>query len=171
MKSIFIGTRIEAFKVVSLKTKIEFVITKKKSFIDKYVDKRKYKIFYVDKKNLSNSLNLIKNSNARLIFSSGFPYLIPKIYLIKKKLFINSHPSLLPKYKGYRPVVEALKKKEKILGVSVHFINDNLDSGKIIYKKKLVLNKLTKINNIYKILFAITEPQAINYALDKILKK
>ena len=54
---------------------------------------------------------------------------------------INSHPSLLPKYKGLRPIREALKNNERELGVTVHYMNENLDDGKIIIKKKFLLKK------------------------------
>ena len=100
MKSIFLGTRLEALKEVSLKTKVIKVITTKKSFIDKYANKNKFNVSYVDKKNKMNIFNFIKNTDAKLIFSSGFPYKIPKKFIDYKKILINSHPSLLPKYKG-----------------------------------------------------------------------
>ena len=99
MKSVFLGTRLEALMEVSFKTKVIKVITTKKSYIDKYANKNKFKITYVDKKNKMKIFNFIKNTEAKLIFSSGFPYKIPKKYIDFKKIFINSHPSLLPKYK------------------------------------------------------------------------
>ena len=170
MKSIFIGTRIEALKAVASRLKIDLVITNKNSFIDKYIYKKKYKIFYFNKNNLPQVFELFKKSKAKLIFSSGFPFIIPKKYLLKNKIFINSHPSLLPKYKGYRPVIDALKNNENIIGVSVHYIDESLDGGKIICKKKFRLNKIRDVKNIYKQLFTIIEPQAIIKALDKILK-
>ena len=134
MKSVFLGTRLEALMEVSLKTKVIKVITTKKSFIDKYANKNKFKITYVDKKNKMRIFNFIKNTEAKLIFSSGFPYKIPKKYIDFKKIFINSHPSLLPKYKGLTPVRDALKQNEKEMGVSVHYMMPLHKMG--YYKKK-----------------------------------
>ena len=171
MKSIFLGTRLEALKEVSLKTKVIKVITTKKSFIDKYANKNKFNVSYVDKKNKRNIFNFIKNTDAKLIFSSGFPYKIPKKFIDYKKILINSHPSLLPKYKGLTPVRDALKNNETEIGISVHYMTENLDEGKIIKQRKLIIKKEQSIDKIYKILFSIIEPQTIKSAINQIIKK
>ena len=54
-----------------------------------------------------------------------------------KNKIINIHPSLLPKYKGLNTHERAIKNKEKFSGCTVHFVNEKLDSGKIILQKKL----------------------------------
>ena len=171
MKSIFLGTRLEALKEVSLKTKVIKVITTKKSFIDKYANKNKFNVSYVDKKNKMNIFNFIKNTDAKLIFSSGFPYKIPKKFIDYKKILINSHPSLLPKYKGLTPVRDALKNNETEIGISVHYMTENLDEGKIIKQRKLIIKKEQSIDKIYKILFSIIEPQTIKSDINQIIKK
>ena len=118
-----------------------------------------------------NIFNFIKNTDANLIFSSGFPYKIPKKFIDYKKIFINSHPSLLPKYKGLTPVRDALKNNETEIGISVHYMTENLDEGKIIKQRKLIIKKEQSIDKIYKILFSIIEPQTIKSAINQIIKK
>ena len=54
---------------------------------------------------------------------------------------INIHPSLLPKYKGLNTHKRVLEKKEKYSGCTVHFVNNKVDSGKIILQKKIFINK------------------------------
>ena len=54
---------------------------------------------------------------------------------------INIHPSLLPKYKGLNTYKRVLKNKEKYSGCTVHFVTPQLDSGKIILQKKVLINK------------------------------
>ena len=81
MKSIFIGTRIEAFKILEKYSLVQYVITKKNSYIDKYIDKSKHNLKYVNLKNKHKIFRFIKESNVELILSSGFPYIIPGIYL------------------------------------------------------------------------------------------
>ena len=70
-------------------------------------------------------------------------------YLVKisKKLLdnftvINIHPSLLPKYggKGFYGIhvhQAVFANKEKISGVTVHYVNENLDDGDIILQKEV----------------------------------
>ena len=48
---------------------------------------------------------------------------------------INIHPSLLPKFKGLNTFSRVLKKKERKTGCTVHYVNEKLDSGRIIIQK------------------------------------
>ena len=50
---------------------------------------------------------------------------------------VNIHPSLLPKYKGLKTHIRAIKNKEKFAGCTVHYVTSKLDSGKIILQKKI----------------------------------
>ena len=45
---------------------------------------------------------------------------------------INVHPSLLPKYKGLNAVEQAMESGDKVTGCTVHYVTEELDSGKII---------------------------------------
>jgi folate-dependent phosphoribosylglycinamide formyltransferase PurN len=56
------------------------------------------------------------------------------------KKILNIHPSLLPKYKGLNTFQRALKNKEKLTGCTVHYVNNKLDSGKIILQKKIYID-------------------------------
>ena len=67
-----------------------------------------------------------------------------------KGIIINIHPSLLPKYKGLNTFSRVLKNNEKITGCTVHLVNENLDGGKIILKKKLNISKNEKVESLKK---------------------
>lgn len=45
---------------------------------------------------------------------------------------LNIHPSILPAFVGAEAIPEAVQKKVKITGVTVHFVTNDLDSGPII---------------------------------------
>ncbi len=45
---------------------------------------------------------------------------------------INIHPSLLPHYKGKDAIGQAIEDRKRIYGVTVHYVNEGMDEGKII---------------------------------------
>ena len=57
------------------------------------------------------------------------------------KQIINLHPSLLPKFKGLNTFKRVLENKEKKTGCTIHFVNEKLDSGKIIVQKSFFIQK------------------------------
>jgi folate-dependent phosphoribosylglycinamide formyltransferase PurN len=57
------------------------------------------------------------------------------------KKIINIHPSLLPKFKGLNTFKRVLKSNEKKTGCTVHYVNERLDSGKIIIQKSFFIQK------------------------------
>ena len=73
---------------------------------------------------------------------AGFMKILPA-YFIKnyKGKIINIHPSLLPKYKGLNTHTRAIKNNEEFSGCTVHYVNNLLDSGKIIIQKKTRITK------------------------------
>ena len=81
-----------------------------------------------------------------------------------KGKIINIHPSLLPKYKGLNTHQRVIKKNEKYTGCTVHFVNKNLDSGKIIMQKRLKILKKDTISSLSKKLLKLEHkiyPRAI----------
>ena len=48
---------------------------------------------------------------------------------------INIHPSLLPAFKGAQAVERAVEYGVKVYGISIHWVNDDLDGGRIIAQK------------------------------------
>ncbi|MGK2877775.1 MAG: phosphoribosylglycinamide formyltransferase [Solirubrobacterales bacterium] len=45
---------------------------------------------------------------------------------------INIHPSLLPKYPGLRAIEQALEAGESQTGVTVHYVDEGVDTGEVI---------------------------------------
>jgi len=68
------------------------------------------------------------------------PWLVGKY----KNRIMNIHPSLLPKYAGGMDMdvhAEVLKNREKETGATLHFVDENVDTGQIILQKKVKIEK------------------------------
>jgi len=48
---------------------------------------------------------------------------------------INIHPSLLPSFRGAHAVEQAVAFGVKVYGITIHYVNSELDGGKIIAQK------------------------------------
>ena len=92
--------------------------------------------------NLETILNKLNKKNITLICLAGYMKILNKKFINKfKKKIINIHPSLLPKYKGLNTFKRVLEDNEKLTGCTIHYVNNDLDSGKIILKKKVLIEE------------------------------
>ena len=64
--------------------------------------------------------------------------LLPMEFLnIPKDGFINTHPSLLPKYRGGNPYSHVIINGEKETGVTLHIMDEHFDTGDIVAQQKV----------------------------------
>ena len=67
------------------------------------------------------------------IVLAGFLLKIPKsLILCYPKKIINLHPSLLPLYPGLNTHKNVIINKDKIHGISIHYVSAELDAGPLI---------------------------------------
>jgi len=64
------------------------------------------------------------------------------------KIF-NLHPSLLPKYRGCGSLTWAMINGEKEVGFTYHYINKDIDSGNILYQKKIAIEDFDNQFTLY----------------------
>ncbi len=134
--------------------KIKFVVSNKKNAKGlKYPKKFKidFKVYSFLNKSKSEKriLKDLENKKIELICLAGFMKVLSKNFIKKfGPKILNIHPSLLPKYKGLNTHKRVIENKEKFSGCTVHYVNSNLDSGKIILQKKVRVRK----NENYKML-------------------
>ena len=63
--------------------------------------------------------------------------------ILSKKTIINTHPSLLPKYRGVHALAWAMINMEKELGFTIHLMNEYVDDGDILEQFKVEYNNQT----------------------------
>ncbi len=92
-------------------------------------------------------LTILKDKEPSLIILAGFLLKIPISWVTAfPNKIINLHPSLLPKYGGKgmygKHVFKAiLENNESESGITIHYVNENFDEGKIIFQAKTTLTE------------------------------
>ena len=103
---------------------------------------------YIKKKNTILDLSKYQPN---IIISSQFPYkLAEKEYCIAKDFAVNIHASELPLYRGKNSDVWALINDEKKIGITVHKLDQDFDSGEILDIKYVNIDDSLNLNEIYK---------------------
>lgn len=87
--------------------------------------------------NSSKSLDLLKVLQPEVIISVASPQVFKKKLINLAKYTINIHAALLPQYRGMMPSFWVLAKGENKSGVTVHYVNERVDKGKIILQKTI----------------------------------
>lgn len=77
------------------------------------------------------SINSINDSDINLVVCAGYKKIIPKDTLSQKTI-INTHPSLLPKYRGLHGLAWAMLNHEEELGFTIHLMDEKIDNGDIL---------------------------------------
>ena len=84
-----------------------------------------------------------------IICLAGFMRILSPFFINKwKNKIINIHPSLLPDFKGANAVKDAFNAKAKEYGCTVHYVDQEVDSGKIIMQHKVDIDKNDDLESI-----------------------
>lgn len=72
------------------------------------------------------------------IFLAGFMRILSSEFVRTwRGRILNIHPSLLPKYPGTHAIRDAFEAKEKETGVTIHFVDEGVDTGPVILQRKV----------------------------------
>ena len=82
----------------------------------------------------------IEERRARLVVGAGYMELLGSPFLARfPAAVINVHPSLLPAFPGLHAIEQALDYGVKVFGVTVHFIDEGVDTGAVILQRAIEL--------------------------------
>ena len=80
--------------------------------------------------------NWLATCEVDLVVLAGYMQLLSGDFLSRFQAgVINVHPALLPAFPGLRAVQQALEYGVKVFGVTVHFVDQGVDSGPIILQR------------------------------------
>ncbi len=90
-------------------------------------------------------VKIFKNLRIELVCLAGYMKIVSNTILNSfEGNIINIHPSLLPKYPGIDGLEQALKANEENIGITIHYVNKDIDAGKIIKQISFSVVKKTK---------------------------
>jgi phosphoribosylglycinamide formyltransferase 1 len=79
--------------------------------------------------------------DVELVVLAGYLQLLSPDFLARfRGRVINVHPALLPAFPGLHAVQQALEYGVKVFGVTVHFVDEGVDTGPVILQRALELS-------------------------------
>ena len=104
-------------------------------------------------------LEIMRQKKPDLIVSCIFNQLLKKELLnIPKYGCINIHRSMLPKDRGLSATFNVLARNEESTGVTIHKVEEGLDTGPIYHQEKILIDNDTVFSLSQKMMHSIKEP-------------
>jgi len=149
------------------------IVTSKDSIYEMESEKSKYneiKVFITDNINKEGK-NILEETKPDLILVCNYGQFLDKDILdYPKYKCLNIHFSLLPRLRGACPVEAAILKDVKKTGVSIQLMEEDMDTGDLIYQEEVDISKDETSKSLLKKLQNITVKN-INRVLKRWIKK
>lgn len=121
--------------------------------------------------NSTEFVKFVESQKCDILVSMSFNQIIKKELINVSKLgFINCHAGALPFYRGRNPINWALINGEKNIGVTVHYIDEGIDTGDIIVQDFIDINEIDDYSSMLNKGFEQCADSLLN-GLDKISSK
>ncbi len=138
----------------TIKGKICVIVGTEKS-LSSLAKKSKIPFVLVDEKDQSKAesklLDVCKKYNIDLIVLARYMRILtPNFVWRYPNRIINIHPSLLPAFPGSLAYAQAYERGTKIVGVTSHYVTENLDQGPIIFQDSFNVNPEDSLESIKK---------------------
>lgn len=169
---------VDAVKEGSLQANINLMVSDKVgAFVIERAQKENVPAFIFSAKDYGSKaeyeeeiLRRLKEQEIDLIVLAGYMRLIgPTLLREFEGRIINIHPSLLPAFPGKDAIGQALQAKVKVSGVTVHFVDEGMDTGPIIAQKAIEINEDETLENLQTKIHAV-EHELYPAVLQKVLQ-
>jgi phosphoribosylglycinamide formyltransferase-1 len=86
-----------------------------------------------------------------LVVLAGYMHLLTPVFLDRfRDRIVNVHPSLLPQFPGGQAIADALDAGVDTTGVTVHFVDEGLDTGAVIRQEAVAVEpRATLVERIH----------------------
>jgi phosphoribosylglycinamide formyltransferase-1 len=92
----------------------------------------------------------LEQRGVELVVLAGYMQLLTPAFLGRfERRVINVHPALLPAFPGLHAIEQAVEHGVKVFGVTVHFVDEGVDTGPIIAQRAVELNGLPSPEEVH----------------------
>lgn len=114
-------------------------------------------------------LDHLARTDFDILLSNGCPFVVPLVTLRKPgRLFVNLHPSLLPRLRGTHPINGVLLTGERRAGATLHHMTDRVDAGNIIYQQGFDVTDDLDLGILYSLVFDL-EAEVFNIGMQRLV--
>ena len=100
-----------------------------------------------------------------ILVSNGCPFILPISRLSRQeRLFINTHPSVLPDLKGPHPVNGLFLQGRQEFGATTHYMDEAVDAGDVLAQQRVRLTADLDAGLVYRLSFQL-EAEAFRQAV------
>jgi phosphoribosylglycinamide formyltransferase-1 len=122
----------------------------------------------VKAEHVTDNIKYFSENKFDLIALAGYMQILPP-EVLELGRFVNIHPSLLPAFKGKDAIKRAFLAGVKVSGVTIHWVENELDSGKIIAQYPVLIGNLmhfdefeTEIHRVEHALYPVVIEKLLN---------
>jgi len=112
------------------------------------------------------TIQRLEENKIDLIVLAGFMRILsPELVQKYKGRILNIHPALLPSFKGEEGIKDAFDYGVKLTGVTVHFVDEEMDHGPIILQKEVAIEETDTAESLESKIHKLEHklyPEAIN---------
>lgn len=116
----------------------------------------------------------LEENKIDLVALAGFMRILPAEFVKRyENRILNIHPALLPSFKGAHAIKDAFEYGVKVTGVSVHFVDEEMDHGPIILQKAVEIEEDDTLESLEAKIHKLEHklyPQAIGLYVESKLK-
>ena len=144
-----------------MKYKITFLFDINNDWIKDYFDNYNFEFNKNKKFSINTTYNLDNIQKQDVVFPLSYTKILSEDFLCNwKKKVINIHPSILPAFSGLDAVKQAIEKKVKYTGCTIHYVDKGIDTGEIIDQR---IVKVLNTDNEKKLAKKILKEEHILY--------
>ena len=173
---------IDAVKAGEIKAELAVVVSNvRKAYALERAQAASIKTFVLDPKDYASPqsydrelVNYLKNEKIDFVALAGFMRILTPFFIkaFDRKI-LNVHPSLLPAFKGAHGIKDAFTYGVKETGVTIHIVNEKLDSGPIILQEAFKISEKDTLESLEEKIHKLEHslyPKAIALFVDGRLK-